>query len=332
MRVESKITSVSWIPMESVSGLGKQFFQLGVSHYDPPPPDRLESIDALRASDRFRFANVLEAWADFDDATPVAHGHRGGLVMGSSTAQFGPVSLRVKGLELPTLSPEPEVGDGWLRFRQTVGGRTGFPLPRRLSTVPFLRLQAPVVWTTLELTLFADTSAHGEMSGASPFPRHWVFDAEDALTAKSGIADWGQWLAQPSWRQTPWGDQDTVALVTDAESSLERQISSAIMDGRHPPVIRRVPVGEIVMAEGRPGATVALILDGLFAVMTHDEEIAEIGPGVVIGEGAALESGLRSATVVAKTPGRLAEIRADELDPDSLRDLADQHYRANHPD
>ena len=36
MRVESKISSVSWIPSEFVSGLGRQFFQLGVSHYDTP--------------------------------------------------------------------------------------------------------------------------------------------------------------------------------------------------------------------------------------------------------------------------------------------------------
>lgn len=170
------------------------------------------------------------------------------------------------------------------------------------------------------------------MSGASPFPRHWVYDADDALTSKSGIADWAEWLAQPSWRQTPWGDQDSVAVVSEAESSLERELSTAIMDARQPPVIRRVPAGEIVMAEGRPGATVALILDGLFTVMTHDEEIAEIGPGVVIGEGAALESGLRGATIVARTPGRLAEVPAAQLDPDALRDLADQHYHANHPD
>lgn len=332
MRVESKITSVSWIPLESVSGLGKRLFQLGVSHYDPPPPDRLEDVEALRAALRFRFANILEAWADFDGDVPVAYGRRGGLLMGSSTAQLGPVAVTVKGLGLPSLSPEPEVGDGWIRFRQTAGGRTGFPLPRRLSAAPFLRLQAPIVWTTLELTLFGDGSAHGEMSGASAFPRHWVYDAADTLTVKSGITDWAGWLAQPSWHQTPWGDQDAVAVVTPAESGLEREISNAMLDGRHSAVIRRVARGQIVMADGQPGSSVALILDGLFAVMTHDEVIAEIGPGVVIGEGAPLGSGLRSATVVAKTPGRLAEVPAAELDHHALRDLADQHDRANHPD
>lgn len=331
MRVESKITSVSWIPSESVSGLGRQLFQLGVSRYDPPPPDQLESIDALQASERFRFANVLEAWVEFDGDVPTEHGTRGGLVMGSSTGRFGPISVTVKGIEMPTLHPEAEAGDGWVRIHQTAGGRTAFPLPRRSSTAPF-RVQSPIVWTTLELTLRADGSAQGALIGASPFPRHWIYDAEDTLTAKSGTADWAEWLAQESWHRTPWGDQDAPAVVTDAASDLERRLSDVIMHGSHRPVIRPVASGEVVMAEGSPGSTVALILDGVFSVSALGEQIAEIGPGVVIGEGAAIGAGLRRATVVAKTHGRLAEIPAAEVDAEALRDLADQHRLDELPD
>lgn len=331
MRVESKITSVSWIPSESVSGLSRQFIQL-VSHYDPPPPDHLERLDALRASDRFRFANVLEAWVEFDGNVPVAHGAHGALLMGSSTGHFGPISLTVKGIEMPTIRPEADVGDGWVRMHQTAGGRTAFPLPRRRTTAPFLRVQSPIVWTTLELTLHANGSAQGMMTGASPFPRHWVYDAEDTLTAKSGTADWADWLAQASWHETPWGDQDAAALVTPATSELERELSDVIMHGSHSPVIRRVVTDEIVMAEGVPGTTIALILDGVFSVSALGEEIAEIGPGVVIGEGAAIGAGLRRATVVAKTNGTLAEIPAAHVDADALRDLADQHRLDELPD
>ena len=37
-------------------------FEVGVAHYDEPPPEVLEDLDALREADRFRFANRLNAW------------------------------------------------------------------------------------------------------------------------------------------------------------------------------------------------------------------------------------------------------------------------------
>ena len=40
MRVESSITSVSWIPSDSVSGLYKAGFSVGASHPDDPPPKK----------------------------------------------------------------------------------------------------------------------------------------------------------------------------------------------------------------------------------------------------------------------------------------------------
>ena len=245
--------------------------------------------------------------------------------MGSSTGHFGPISLTVKGIEMPTIRPEADVGDSWVRMRQTAGGRTAFPLPRHRAAAPFVRFQSPIVWTTLELILHADGSARGMLIGASPFPRHWVYDAEDALTVKSGTADWANWLTQESWHQTPWGDQDAAAIVTPAASELERDLSDVIMHGTHRPVIRRVVPDEIVLAEGVPGTTIALILDGVFAVSALGEQIAEIGPGVVIGEGATIGPGLRRATVIAKTNGTLAQVPAADVSGDALRDLADQH-------
>ena len=40
MRIESSVTAILWIPSEAVSGVTKLPFQLRVSHYDDPPPDR----------------------------------------------------------------------------------------------------------------------------------------------------------------------------------------------------------------------------------------------------------------------------------------------------
>ena len=66
MRYESCITSLSWIPSEAVTGGTRVAFDAGFTHYDDPPPDRIDDIEALRATDKFRFANVLRAWVEVD--------------------------------------------------------------------------------------------------------------------------------------------------------------------------------------------------------------------------------------------------------------------------
>ena len=81
MRIESSVVSLSWIPSEAVTGLPKQFFEIGVTHYDDPPPDVIASTPSSRRSAtraRFRFANRLAAWIEVEDgrsstpATPAA--------------------------------------------------------------------------------------------------------------------------------------------------------------------------------------------------------------------------------------------------------------------
>ena len=67
MRFESSITSLSWIPSEAVTGLNKAIFGTGFTHYDDPPPDCIDDLEALRTSDRFRFANHLRAWIEVED-------------------------------------------------------------------------------------------------------------------------------------------------------------------------------------------------------------------------------------------------------------------------
>ena len=56
-RIHSSVTSLSWIPSEAVTGLNKAIFGTGFTHYDVPPPDAIGDLEALRAEDRFRFAN-----------------------------------------------------------------------------------------------------------------------------------------------------------------------------------------------------------------------------------------------------------------------------------
>src|SRR5690348_14053568 len=41
MRIESSVTSLSWIPSEAISGVMRLPFDLGPVHYDDPPPDHI---------------------------------------------------------------------------------------------------------------------------------------------------------------------------------------------------------------------------------------------------------------------------------------------------
>jgi hypothetical protein len=77
MRLESSVTSVSWIPSESVSGMFKAGFAVGASRFDDPPPEVLQDLGALFAAEGFRFANRLAAWIKVDDGRIVDAGYTG---------------------------------------------------------------------------------------------------------------------------------------------------------------------------------------------------------------------------------------------------------------
>src|SRR4051812_2430545 len=192
MRRSSSITSVSWIPSEAIPGLMKLPFSMGVGHYDAPPSAQLGDLATWRDADLFRFANRLAAWIEVDDSGRITgQGHTGGGLIGSTTVRLGPKAVTFAAISYPDLQNEPERGDGWVRFEQTVGGRTGAPMPRTVSRPPFVQLIAPPVGTTLQLPLYAEGGAEGQRRGASPSPRHWVYDDEGVLTAKSGLTDFG---------------------------------------------------------------------------------------------------------------------------------------------
>ena len=67
MRIESSVTSVSWIPLGAVEGMDQLAFELKLAHYDLPPPDRLGDVGALVADGAVRFANELRAWVEVED-------------------------------------------------------------------------------------------------------------------------------------------------------------------------------------------------------------------------------------------------------------------------
>ena len=326
-RFESSVTSVSWIPSEAISGPSKIPFELGMTHYDEPPPDRLEDLEELRASDRFREANELRAFIEVEDGRIVRSGHLGQGHMGATTVRVGPAALRFPAVQLPDIQQEPEVGPSSVRFVQTVGGRMGLPTPRPVPHKPFVQFWPSIAWTTLALTINADGSSTHELVGASPFPRHWIYDREGRLVEKSGVIDFGKWFNDSFGDRTPWGEQDSPAVVSAVESALERSLSSGIMSGGTKPTIAEITEGESLVRQGEPGTEVFLILDGIFVVEVDEREVAEIGPGAVVGERAGLTKGARTATLWARTRGRVASVPSDSLDPEALGSLAATHRR-----
>ena len=326
-RFESSVTAVSWIPSEAITGPSKIPFELGVTHYDQPPPDQLESLEELRRSDRFREANELRAYIEVEDGRIVQAGHLGSGHIGATTVRVGPAALRFPAVHLPDIQHEPEIGTSAARFVQTVGGRMGLPTPRPVPHKPFVQFWPSIAWTTLALTINADGTSSHELVGASPFPRHWIYDHEGRLVEKSGVIDFGQWFNHAFGERTPWGEQDSPAVVAAVESALERSLSSAIMRGGAKPRIQTIPEGTALVRQGEAGTDVYLILDGMFVVEVDDEQVAEIGPGAVVGERASLRNGTRTATLWARTPGRVASVPHDALDPDALSTLAATHER-----
>jgi len=328
MRYESSVTSLSWIPSEAVAGGTRLPFDAGVAHYDSPPPDVLGDLDQLREQDRFRFANRLAAWIEIDKSGWIkASGYSGGGQIGATTVRVGGLSHVFQAVALPDIQHKPERGEGWVRFTQTAGGRTGMPAPRRVRRAPFVQWQAPLAWTTLSLTLYADGHSEGVLGGASSFPRHWVYDHEGRFVAKSGLIDFKDWYRKSFGKQTPWGNQDSHALVTVVESALERSLSAQLMQGAAKPRIKRVKAGTALVRQGEEGSDVFLVLDGVLRVEIDGERLAEYGPGALLGERAHLESGSRTSSLVAVTTCRVASVPAESLDRAALQELSTGHHR-----
>jgi hypothetical protein len=323
MRIESSVTSISWIPAEAVEGMPKMPFSAGVAHYDDPPPETIDDIDAMREADLFREANELRAWVEVDDDGKIVdYAHEGRGHIGVTRLSLARREVSVPAVALPTLQPDPEAGDGWVRFTQTAGGRTGAPAPRRVRGKPFFQIASALAWTTLGLTIKADGSSEIEVAGASPFPRHWVYDHEGKLVQKSGLIDFKNWYREAFEPNTPWGGEDSEAVITAVESELERELSAAIMSGKKRPKPSRLKEGQTLVKQGEPGDTLFLLFDGMLSVEVDDEQVAQVGPGAILGERAVLEGGERMATLRAMTPCKVITVAGDQLDPDHLAEVA----------
>ena len=68
MRVESSVTSISWIPSAASADMTRIPFEAGVTHCDDPPPDEWSDLDSVLGPEGARFANDLRAWKASSDS------------------------------------------------------------------------------------------------------------------------------------------------------------------------------------------------------------------------------------------------------------------------
>ena len=327
MRIESSVTSISWIPSEAITGINRLPMDLGIGHYDQAPPDQIVDavLDELKEADQLRAANRLAAWIEVEDGQIVDAGYSGRALVGSTTGGIGKAKVTFPGVAFPVLQEEPVIENGVARFVQSVGARTGAPFPRRIDRPPYIRITGPTTWVTLGLQISADGTVRHEVVGASPFPRHWIYDHAGSLVEKSGIVDWSEWTRVHDHDRSPWGGVEREAVMSEVETEMERALSGQLM-GRKPE-IRKLALGEELTMQGETGDELYLVLDGMFDVDVDGEIVAEIGPGAIVGERAVLEGGTRTSTVRATTAAKVAAVGADALDTEDLAEVASGHRR-----
>ena len=117
-----------------------------------------------------------------------------------------------------------------------------------MRRTPFVQWQAPLVWTTLSLTLHADGRGRTRArSGRAGSPATGSTTDENKLALKSGLTDFKDWYRKSFGKHSPWGDEDSEALVTAVESALETSLSAQLMQGGGKRRIERFPAGTILV-------------------------------------------------------------------------------------
>jgi hypothetical protein len=315
MRIGASATAITWLPFEALDRLDVIPLELAVAHYDEPPLEVAPDLDDLRRQDAFREANELRAWIEVDGTEIVDYGQTGRSFIGEGP-ELEAQQVSFAAVEFPVIQPEPEVGDGWVRFTQTVGGRIGLPAPRPVVGRPYFHVGAVSAWTTLELVLHADGTSATRLVAASPFPRHSVYGTDRRLAGVFGSVEF------ELGEGTPWGDECTPAFATAVESELERRLATSILRDGAKLVRRRVAAGNTLVEQGKPGQDLFVLLDGVFDVEVDGEVVAQVGSGAILGELAVLGDGRRTATLRAVRSSRVAVIGADAISRPRLAEIS----------
>jgi hypothetical protein len=321
MRIDASATAITWLPFAALDRMPFVPLELAVAHYDEPPPTTAPDLERLRRQDAFREANKLEAWIEVVDSEVVDYGQRGLSLISDPRLELEQRQVAFPSLEFPVIQPEPEVGDGWARFTQTVGGRIGLPVPRPVAGRPYFHVGAISAWTTLEVLIHSDGSSETRLLAASPFPRHSLYGSDGRLLDVYGGVEF------EVGDGSPWGNEETPAFAAAVESELERKLATSILRTGAKLVRRRVAPGETLVEQGRAGVDLFILLDGLLDVEVDGETVAQVGSGAILGERGVLGDGLRTATLRAVRSSRVAVVGSDQIARPQLLEISASRAR-----
>jgi CRP-like cAMP-binding protein len=99
------------------------------------------------------------------------------------------------------------------------------------------------------------------------------------------------------------------------------------MHGGQKPRFATLTAGDTLARQGDAGSDLYLVLDGVVRIDRDGEQLAEYGPGAILGERAYLEAGTRTASLVAVTACRVAAVHGSRFDAGALTELASGHRR-----
>ncbi len=290
MRIEASVTSLSWIPSEAVTGVNKAIFGTGFTHYDDPPPDRIDDLDVLQNADRFRFANRLGAWVEVDGGAIVDAGYTGGCSMGSTTIAVGSKQATFAAVAFPDICRPVEIDGDSARFVQTVGGRTA--LPRAASGQPSTvrRVPGPV---GLDHPRAHDPGRRHHRTRArrsQPVPaalglrRRRSARRQSGSRGLQGLVPHCLREAHAVGRRGLAGDGDR---SRDGTGTTRRRTDHA---RRGEAVVPQAGERNLLTEQGAAGDEIFLLLNGVLSVEVDGPPLAEVGPGAILGERALLES------------------------------------------
>ena len=326
MRVEASATCLSWIPPQAVEGAFKLPFSLGIAHYDAPPADSAPDVESLLAVDAIRFANQIRAWIEVTGGQITGYGMDGGGRLGNTTVRLGSRKMTFAAVALPDLVAPPEVRPDRVRFAQTAGGHTGAAVPRRVPHPPYLRVAAPLAWSTIALTVRADGSSDAELVAASPFPRHYLYDSAGKLTVKSALIRYRAWLRRSEKATSPWGGAGESVPLAPARPGVEGSLADRILVSggfrQHD-----LPAGRLLAERPISEGEVQVLLDGLLIIEIDGKPALEAGPGAIFDPATRTKESKERVRARAKTHCRLAVLSRQQLDSQALLGVAAQQTR-----
>jgi CRP-like cAMP-binding protein len=142
----------------------------------------------------------------------------------------------------------------------------------------------------------------------------------------------------------------------ELQTAVHNDLAARVLRGGRRPKVQKIKAGRVLVREGEPGKGMFLVLDGSLSLTVDGRQLAELGPGSVVGERAVVDAGLqtstvpitvlvlqgpalavgereefaagkRTSTLTAVSDCRVIPLAPEDVDPEILRKLAEHHRR-----